>query len=294
MRKQLLGISLLLALHTASASLTDQHEKSRESFVKAEAALKAGDSASFKRLKNQLTAYPLFSYLEYWQLKKNLGKARPGEVQAFLDKYADQPVADRLRISWLHKLGQRRDWSSFLKFYRPQSSTTLQCYEVRARLSTGDREQALNDTLDLWLGGHSQPDACDPAFDQLYASNKVTSRHIWERIRLAFANQKSALAGFLAKRLSNRNPRPPKDSHAIRFRLFKDVVRRLHVSAPRHIFDDNFGISGDMLFPIIRECPGEGVGCASGPQSYVDRYRLAVVEFGAGRCRPRYQTRQND
>jgi soluble lytic murein transglycosylase len=123
-------------------------------------------------------------------------------VEDFLQRYQHQPVATRMRSAWLHQLGKRRDWQTYLRFYQPQDSVTLQCYQIRARLQIRDRDAALKDALKLWLVGYSQPDACDPAFKQLYASSLITSERIWERIRLAFANHKSSLAGYLAKRLS--------------------------------------------------------------------------------------------
>jgi soluble lytic murein transglycosylase len=199
---RLAGIALVLLALVTETGLADQFDKQRELFVKAEAALKSGHSTRFSELKRQLTGYPLYSYLEYWQLRRRLGNARADEIEAFLIRYKVQPVAARLRKSWLHKLGKRRDWDNYLRFYQPQGSETLQCYQLRARLSKGDREQALQDALNMWLVGHSLPDACDPAFDQLYASSLLTSEHIWQRIRLAFARQKSSLAGYLAKRLS--------------------------------------------------------------------------------------------
>jgi len=202
MHKRVLWLVLAALLLTAQAGFADSDDRQREKFLQAEAALKAGDSKTFRRLSKQLEDYPLYPYLEYWQLYRRLGKAGPHEVEAFLERYAQQPIADRLRTSWLHRLGKRRDWDNYLRFYRPRSSVTLQCYAVRARLAKGDREAALQDALQLWLVGHSQPDACNPAFDQLYASPLLTSARIWERVRLAFAGQKSSLAVFLAKRLS--------------------------------------------------------------------------------------------
>ena len=203
MQTRLAGIVLVvMLLLMTNASLAAPYDKQRELFLEAESALNAGDSTTFRDLKRQLTDYPLHSYLDFWQLRRRLSKAKTSEVQAFLDRYQGQPVATRLRISWLHQLGKRKDWNNYLHFYQPQRSVTLQCYDVRARLSKGQRQQALKDALELWLVGYSQPDACDPAFDQLYASSLITSEHIWERVRLAFANQKSSLAGYLSKRLS--------------------------------------------------------------------------------------------
>jgi soluble lytic murein transglycosylase len=204
MRNPGFGIALACMLVLQSAAAVSPVEQ-RELFLDAEKALDEGQTDTFETLKQQLTDYPLYGYLEYWALQRRLGNAAADEVQAFLERYQDQPIADRMLSSWLHVLGKRRDWNNTMRFYRPQSSVTLQCYEVRARLAKGDRGQALQDTLELWLVGHSQPAACDPAFDQLYAASVLTSADIWERIRQAFANQKSSLAGYLARRLSEKD-----------------------------------------------------------------------------------------
>ena len=197
--KQLAVIPFLLL---ADSSFADRIDRQRENFLLAETALLDGDTAQYRELKRALADYPLYPYLEYQELRGNLEKAKPGEVREFLQRYEGQPVAVRLRSSWLHQLGKRKEWDTFLDFYTPQSSVTLQCYEVRARLQKGDRKAALDDALKLWLVGHSQPDACDRAFGQLYAEGVIDSGLIWQRIRLAFANQKASLAGYLAKRLS--------------------------------------------------------------------------------------------
>lgn len=186
----------------ANAGLADRNDKQREQFLQAEEALENGRSTEYRALKQALTDYPLYPYLEYRELRDSLDKAKPGQVRDFLQRYDGQPVAARLHSSWLYRLGKQKDWDTYLDFYTPQSSVTLQCYEVRARLQKGDRKAALDDALELWLVGHSQPDACDPAFAQLFGEGVINSELIWQRIRLAFANQKSSLAGYLAKRLS--------------------------------------------------------------------------------------------
>ncbi len=202
MPQSLKWIVCLTLLLLASSSFADRNDKQREQFLKAESALKAGRTGEYRRLKAALRDYPLHGYLEYWELRRRLGKAPADEVDDFLQRYQGQPIADRLGNSWLHKLGKRKDWDNYLRFYTPRASVTLQCYDIRARLQKGDRQQALKDALALWLVGHSQPEACDPAFDQLYANALIDSDLIWQRIRLAFANQKSSLAGYLSKRLS--------------------------------------------------------------------------------------------
>ena len=202
-RKLISIIALGIVLSWTQSVAADDYEDERELFIAAEAALSAGDDAAFRRIKPKLRDYPLYGYLEYWELRGRLDEATPRQVAAFLERHGDEPVAGTLRSSWLHQLGKAGDWNNYLRFYKPQGSVTLQCYEVRARLAAGkDRDTALQDALALWLVGHSQPAACDPAFDQLYAAGLVTTQRLWQRIRLAFAEQKISLAGWLAKRLS--------------------------------------------------------------------------------------------
>jgi len=202
MLRYLKPVTWLSLLLLAGNGLADRNDKQREQFLQAESALRNGHTQEYSQLRKTLADYPLHGYLDYWELLGRLDSAQPREVSTFLQRYQGQPVAIRLRSSWLHKLGKRKDWDHYIDFYVPQSSVTLQCYLIRARLQKGDREQALKDALALWLVGHSQPDACDPAFDQLYAAGMIDSALIWQRIRLAFDNQKSSLAGYLAKRLS--------------------------------------------------------------------------------------------
>jgi len=195
-------ITLFALVFVCGSSFADRADEQREQFLKAESALESGDMEQYHKLKRALADYPLYGYLEYRELRARLADAEPEDVEAFLQRYRGQPIAIRLRAAWLHRLGAHKDWDNYLRFYTPQASVTLQCYEIRARLQKGERKQALQAALKLWLVGHSQPDACDPAFDQLYAAAMIDSDLIWQRIRLAFANQKSSLAVYLAKRLS--------------------------------------------------------------------------------------------
>ena len=196
-------VLILLALSLPHYSHANSLEKQRDQFLQAESALKSGHKNAFRKLKQKLFGYPLYGYLDYWELKRRLKHARPGELREFFRLYNGQPIATRMRISWLHQLARRGDWKNYLAFYWPQTSVALQCDEIRARLALGrDRQRALDDAMKLWMVGHSQPDACNRVFKQLYASSQLTSAHIWQRVRLAFANQKSSLAAYLARKLS--------------------------------------------------------------------------------------------
>ncbi len=197
---------LLVSPQPASARIDsgDPLAGQRARFLEARAALKKADLRRFERLAGGLRDYPLYSYLDYARLRGRLGSADPQQVRAFLDTWADQPLAARLRRAWLRRLGRAGRWRDYLAFYTPQTSVTLQCYRLRAELALQPdrRLSVLERAVPLWLVGHSQPDACDPLFDALYASPLIDSARIWQRIRLAFAANRTTLAAWLGKRLS--------------------------------------------------------------------------------------------
>ncbi len=207
MRKQVLGFLILLQLMQAGNGIANTIEHQRSKFIETEAALRNHQPHQFLELKKSLINYPLYSYLDYWYLRKNLSSVSGSQVSKFLDQYPEQLISNRLRTAWLHQLGKHRDWDVYLRFYQPQSSVTLQCFERRARIANGKKTQALKDSIKLWLVGHSQPEACDPIFDLLYANNLINSRLIWKRIRLAFAENKTSLALYLSKKLSKKDRR---------------------------------------------------------------------------------------
>jgi len=196
---------LLLLLSTAAGAAGHRLENQRQRFLDASSALDAGHTARFRQLEAQLKDYPLYPYLRYQALRRNLNHATDKQVRAFLTAYADTPLAERLRRPWLYHLAHRRQWKRFLRFYQGRQSTTLRCYALQARLHTGRTRGLMDAALDLWLVGHSQPKACDPVFSELYASPRMTTEALWKRVRLAIDAGNVSLAGYLAKRLGPRD-----------------------------------------------------------------------------------------
>src|SRR5438105_73228 len=76
-------------------------------FAAARDAYRAGDSARLERLAPRLKGHLLEPYVAYWRLKLKLDDADPAAVRSFLDRYADLPLAARLRSDWLKSLGKR-------------------------------------------------------------------------------------------------------------------------------------------------------------------------------------------
>ncbi len=179
----------------------------RRIFSEARAALQAGDEKRFVRLSQQIRDYPLYPYLHYQRLVRQLTRLRDTDAQAFMDAYADTPLADRLRRRLLKHAASRRQWQRFLNFYRDPQPTTLRCYRLQALPHDPPDRDWIRRALDLWLVGHSQPDACDPVFDVLYEGGHITDELRWQRIRLAFGKGRTSLAGYIARELPEEDRR---------------------------------------------------------------------------------------
>jgi len=70
------------------------------------------------------------------------------------------------------------------------------------RIHLGLQDEVLADTLAVWLSGESLPEACDPAFERLYASPLLDDELVWQRIELAREAGNDKLATYLGRRLT--------------------------------------------------------------------------------------------
>ncbi|MGD2119568.1 MAG: transglycosylase SLT domain-containing protein [Chromatiales bacterium] len=189
-------ISLAVCAH-ADTSLESQ----REQFLQAEQALQNGKITTFNKLKSKLGNYVLYPYLEFEQLRKDLHRRKPQQIQTFLEQYHDTPLARRLRISWLLRLARQGRWQQYLDFYQDGLGTTLKCHQLNALLHTGQAEFAWNDITATWLHGRSRPKACDAVFKQWQDAGHQTTELVWQRINLALQANQIRLARYLGKSL---------------------------------------------------------------------------------------------
>ncbi len=170
----------------------------RSRFLQAESALKKRDVQRFRELKEDLESYPLYPYLEFADLSRRLGAAGNDEIETFLDRYAETPLAWRLRNAWLKLLARRGHWEKFLEVYTPSRDATMQCQWLRALINANQADKAMPHVEELWLVGRSQPPACDPVFKAWRSAGYLSRDLIWKRIALAVRAGRPALATYLA------------------------------------------------------------------------------------------------
>lgn len=175
----------------------------RKQFVQAYAALTNGQPKQALKLIKGLENYPLYPYFRYFDLSRRLHAKPKAEVREFLAAYDESLLAKRLRAEWLSFLVRTKRWKDFLQDYRPVANTKLKCAQLTARIETGAMEGLLGDARALWLVGKSQPDECNPAFARLKSSSLMHDQLVWQRIRLAFDNNKPRLARYLSRSLND-------------------------------------------------------------------------------------------
>jgi soluble lytic murein transglycosylase len=155
------------------------------------AAKEAAQKAQWKQLdalRARLAGHPLEAYPAYWLLAGTLDRANPAEVQAFLARHADGPLADSLRREWVRALGAAAQWDLF-RAEHPKvvgEDTEITCYALQERLARDDAD-ALVEARALFLAGREAPAACDPVFAALAAAKRIGAAEAWERIRRVLA-----------------------------------------------------------------------------------------------------------
>lgn len=147
----------------------------------------------------------LSGYIEYHQLKGQLPSVSPQRITDYMSRNSDAPLADWLQGEAISAYGQANQWSDIraIASEAPSSNTERQCYFYTAWMDSMPERSYVNGKA-LWLTGHSQPDACDPLFNQLRSRGIIDQQAIWERKMLAWEAGETGLMDYLGGLLDNR------------------------------------------------------------------------------------------
>jgi soluble lytic murein transglycosylase len=169
----------------------------RLAFLAAERALRANDPETFDRLSAGLADHPLYPYLRFAVVTRDLEATSDAEIERFLSDFPQTQLATRLRLAYLARLAASERWSDYARVYRPDSATERRCLYLRSLIETGRRDEALVYVEPLWLSARSQPDACDPVFAAWRDAGGLTTERILQRIRLAMEAGERGVAAYL-------------------------------------------------------------------------------------------------
>ena len=204
--------SLMFAACALAQGAAQGREAERELYLAAQQAWLAGRTAEYQGLYQQLEDYPLRVYLDYTALSPKLaGLALAGSdstpVDAFLSAYPRTYMADRLERTWVALLAIERRWADVLRYYSPNNSTTtLSCYALEARLREGD-QSAMAEVATLWNVARSQPNACDPLFEIWLSAGGLAPEIAWQRFRKTLDAGNNPLASYVARIMPAREAR---------------------------------------------------------------------------------------
>lgn len=217
-------LALLPALGLAGADL----DRQRSDFLAAERILAAGDLEKYRRVKSPLQAYPLFPYLEFKALQLQLSSLESSQVDDFITRYADSPLALRMRRLWLDELARRGKWWTYLVFYKPKLGVTYQCHYLTALLETGKRDKALDETAPIWRHPESRPEACDRILETWIDAGRLTPALAWQRVELAMLASEGRFANYLKRYLD-----PQQQEWLKAWRALQRDPRQIAAIAPR-------------------------------------------------------------
>ena len=188
----------------AGAAPADPYAEARRQFQDAYAQASKGPAAAVVADSELLQGYPLYPYLLAERLQARVGDpAAVPDIQAFMDKYADQPVARPLRREWLMALALRKQWDTYLANYRPELDDTVaaRCNAYAARIALGRTDGMADEAIEQWSSPKSLPNACDPTADWLTSQGLLTPEIIERRARAALDQGEAGLARYLARSL---------------------------------------------------------------------------------------------
>ena len=149
----------------------------------------------------RLKDYPLYPYLVFMEIQKNISIDREKEILSFISEYESSPLSNQLRQAWLNYLAGQNQWQRLVRDYREPASQSVQYAYARSLLETGEIEKAWVQAEKLWLHGEFRPRECDPVFDFFQAYKKLTPDLVWQKIDLAMAQNQTNLASYLKRYL---------------------------------------------------------------------------------------------
>lgn len=178
------------------------NETQRQQYLDARASLEGSDISQYQNLKQQLSNYALLPYLEYQELNRQLTNFPYAKVDLFLDQHKNSYLGNLLLRNWLSQLASNKRWHEYRSYFSAsQTSTAHRCLFIWSKLQTGDKN-ALKDVETLWNVGKSQPDECDPVFEQWQQAGYLSEDLVWSRYVKASIRSNARLKRYLLRLMS--------------------------------------------------------------------------------------------
>jgi soluble lytic murein transglycosylase len=168
-----------LATQPAVALAQDQ------AFLSIRDAFDRRDTGRIVALLPTLRGHVLEPYAEHYLLRLRIVEASADEVRGFLARHANTVAADNVRADWLKSLARRGDWTTFTAEAPALigEDAEVACFVLEARRAAGASVD-FSELRSQWLAARDLPDGCDDFARALAIEGKLTSRQVWERVRV--------------------------------------------------------------------------------------------------------------
>jgi soluble lytic murein transglycosylase len=192
-----LAINSLAETDVNSPRLQEQ----RQYYLKAKSALIDNDRDRYKKLRRQLSDYPLLPYLDYQEIYRQLDTFPYKKVDRFLDSHQGTYLGNLLLRQWLNRLASKQHWHDYRSYFEDTlTSTAHRCLFLWSRFKTGDK-QSLKEVEKLWNVGKSQPDQCNGLFSQWRKSGFLSNSLLWSRYKKSLLRNNIKLAHYLKRQM---------------------------------------------------------------------------------------------
>ena len=176
------GLSTIAAARTSQQTL----------YLQALEAVRSGQSAQARQMRDRLGAYPLALYVDYYELSLEPDISKLDEVSAFIAKDPQGLLAGRLTAKYMRLLASNGQWETLLHFIGQEpKSLGLRCSYYFAKWATGEQQIAYQFADDLWMHAESRPGECDALFEQWKLAGLLTAEKVWQRMLLVYPQSKS-------------------------------------------------------------------------------------------------------
>jgi soluble lytic murein transglycosylase len=188
---------LIVFLCLAQAVLAVSAHAGDGDLLAARDAYAKGHAQRFERSIARIDSeHPLRAYADYWRMKMN--DAGNEAKEAFVTRFADSPLAERVRVDLARDFGARGDWASFdrwaTRLTKPDNE--IRCLTLRARIESADPE-AQQEAVRMYLTGADLPSSCEALFALLSERGQLRPGDRLARLRLALEARNLRLARVL-------------------------------------------------------------------------------------------------
>ncbi|GAC1370189.1 MAG: lytic transglycosylase domain-containing protein [Aquirhabdus sp.] len=173
-------------------------------FIAAQRVAKAGDLVTLDKYRQQMQGNLLAPYPEYWQLNTDLVLQSPQAISAFLDRYPNSAMSEKLLGDYIEAKARAGDFTSIkplvTRLTNPDANEN--CAVALTNAANGDVLALSALRSDVWLKTGKITDLCASVADQLLTSPLMTDDDRIQRLKTLLRAGQTTRALSVAWRLN--------------------------------------------------------------------------------------------